>query len=154
MSEARASIGVYGPESIESDDLFLGLLRTAGLPVERLQFGPGHKTEPWEYTIVSGDAMLALYRPDLKAGECHGRPIWLSEGDRIIFPVLHHDSYRRHPPWRDELITEIRYLRELAKIRRAGGNWFPHTHITCVKCRGEFAFMDHQAVSYCEAHRP
>lgn len=153
MSEQpRSSVGVIGAHGIDEDPLFRQLLHDGGLPVDRVEFNSDGGF--WEYTITAGDEALATFRPDLRSGWCHGRPVWLPDSDRIVFPVLHHESYRRNATWRPQLVEEIRFLKHIAVMRRHGDNWVAVTPETCVICRGPLHLIDPNNVAYCESHAP
>lgn len=152
MSEARSTIGIHGPDDVATHDVFQQLLADAGIPVDRILYDFDADEHHWNYTITTGDEPLHTFRPDLTAGKAHGRPIVL-DNERLIFPVLHHDSYRRNPAWRDDLIHELQLLRSIATARRNNQPWFvDNWPCTCVHCRGELHTFDPQHVPYCQEH--
>lgn len=105
---------------------FRRLLEEAGLPVAKLAFcHAGRSTRVLcedigvSWVLACGDEALHVWRPDLRVVDCHGGLVL--DGDLAIFPIYHHDVYRRDPKQVSLLLRELATLQRLAVARRTEG---------------------------------
>lgn len=108
------------------------------------------------WIVVTGNVPLKAYRPDLRIGKMHGRPLLKEPNNMaiVLLPVYHPAAVLRNPAWRKDLQADLTLYRKMVEA----DDWAGLAPDTCVVCgvREEDEVVawhwDSQAVPYCDLH--
>lgn len=150
----RASLGLTG-DGLGCNSVREQILERLRIPTERLTVTEDPLELDTDYRILAGERALHAYAPDLQPGWVVGRPIIIGEfAGPVAMPVLHLDSYHRNDRWLPDLDAALDRLRRIAVKRAKNERWADERPETCVRCRGEFHYMDARGLAWCETHSP
>lgn len=101
------------------------------------------------WVVMTGNVPLRAYRPDLRIGKAHGRP--LAFPTFVGFPVYHPAAALRNPVWASDLRADLATLKKMVD---AGPGWPGLVPQTCIWCDAPAVqgIVDGQGVPYCPAH--
>lgn len=79
------------------------------------------------WIILTGNVPLQAYRPDLRIGKAHGKP--LVRGERVYLPIYHPAAVLRNRTWMTEFEADLTTFKGM--IERKSWAWVPSRCISC-----------------------
>ena len=96
--------------------------------------------------VLAGNVPLQVYRPDLRIGRAHGRPIVM--GETVLFPIYNPAAAERNPAWKQDIEADL----SLLKLMLDSGDWQTAFNEECIWCNNHVDRLDQNCVPYCSRH--